>query len=335
MVLGLGVGLALARWLGLVQAAFSCVITVWFLAYGRALDRGRVGPSLRIVQALLESTLPWVSIVLVASSQGAVYALGSWVPPLSSLQGGDFYEFSHRFLAGGLGLFTLLLAVLLLVKERRVWLRWLGLIAVLGVVAQAILGGQVVIRLLHYWLPVIHACFAEIVFAAVVGIAVFTSKWWLSEKPQLADKGSPSIHFLAVLNAAVIYLQVILGAGFRHKDIPIWPHAAGALVVLGTVTWTAVALRKRFGELRELSRARILLHAIFGAQFLLGILAYWSRLTTAEAPQPMPVMVVLTVVHTVVGAILFAFSVLVALMCYRAVARGGEVAARAPQVTTG
>ena len=260
---------------------------------------------------------------------------GVWVPALSSLQGGDFFEFSHRFVAGGLGIFTLLLAVLLMVKESRVWLRWLGWIAVLGVVVQAVLGGQVVIRLLHYWLPVIHACFAQIVFAAVLGIAVFTSKWWVSERPQLEDKGSPSIHFLATLNAAVIYLQVILGAGFRHKDIPIWPHAVGALVVLGTVTWTAVALRKRFGNSQEFGKARILLHAIFGTQFLLGLLAYWSRLTTAESPQPMPVMVWLTVIHTVVGAILFAFSVLVVLMCYRLVPRGGEVTATEPQVTTG
>lgn len=260
---------------------------------------------------------------------------GVWVPSLSSLQGGDFFEFSHRFVAGGLGIFTLLLAVLLMVKESRVWLRWLGWIAVLGVLVQAVLGGQVVIRLLHYWLPVIHACFAQIVFAAVLGIAVFTSKWWVSERPQLEDKGSPSIHFLATLNAAVIYLQVILGAGFRHKDIPIWPHAAGALLVLGTVTWTAVALRKRFGASRELGVARILLHAIFGTQFILGLLAYWSRLTTADAPQPMPVMVTLTVIHTVVGAILFAFSVLVVLMCYRLAPRSGEVAARATQVTAG
>ncbi|HKW64589.1 MAG TPA: COX15/CtaA family protein [Candidatus Acidoferrum sp.] len=259
---------------------------------------------------------------------------GVWVPALNSLQGGDFFEFSHRFVAGGLGIFTLLLAVLLMVKESRVWLRWLGWIAVLGVVVQAVLGGQVVIRLLHYWLPVIHACFAQIVFAAVLGIAVFTSKWWVSERPQLEDKGSPSIHLLATLNAAVIYLQVILGAGFRHKDIPIWPHAVGALVVMGTVTWTAVALRKRFEASLEFKKARILLHSIFGIQFLLGLLAYWSRLTTAEATQPMPVMVWLTVIHTVVGAILFAFSVLVVLMCYRSVPRGGEVAATA-QVTTG
>jgi cytochrome c oxidase assembly protein subunit 15 len=260
---------------------------------------------------------------------------GTWVPALSSLQGGDFFEFSHRFVAGGLGILTLLLAILLLVKESRTWLRWLGVVAVLGVVVQAILGGQVVIRLLHYWLPVIHTCFAQIVFAAVLGIAVFTSKWWVSERPQIEDSGTPSIHALATLNAVVIYLQVILGAGFRHREIPIWPHAAGALVVLGVVTWTAVALRKRFGASKELAKARILLHAIFGIQFLLGLLAYWSRLTTAGAPQPMPVMVTLTVVHTVVGAILFAFSVLLVLLCYRLVPGGREVAAAAPQASAG
>ena len=292
------------------------------------------------VFAVCWTILLFVAGALVTSNEAALSVIdwpkshGSWVPPLSSLRGGDFYEFSHRFVAGGLGIFTLLLAVLLL-RERRVWLRWLGAIAVLGVVAQAILGGQVVIQLLHYWLPVIHACFAQIVLAAVLAIAVFTSKWWVSERPQLEDKGSPSIHFVATLNAVVIYLQVILGAGFRHKDIPIWPHAAGALVVLGTVIWTAVALRKRFGASRELGVARILLHAIFGTQFLLGLLAYWSRLTT-EAPQPMPLMVWLTVVHTVVGAILFAFSVLVVLLCYRLVPRGREVAATAAsEVSTG
>jgi hypothetical protein len=143
------------------------------------------------------------------------------------------------------------------------------------------------------------------------------------------------IHSLVILNASVIYLQVILGAGFRHKEIPIWPHAAGALVVLGVVTWTAVALRKRFSASRELAKARILLHAIFGTQFLLGLLAYWSRLTTADAPQPMPMMVTLTVIHTVVGAILFAFSVLIVLICYRLVPRGREVTAAAPQPSAG
>src|SRR5438094_8929506 len=180
------------------------------------------------VFTVLWTILLFVAGALVTSKDAALSVTdwpkshGSWVPPLSSLQGGDFFEFSHRFVAGGLGIFTLVLAVLLFVKESRVWLRWLGAIAVLGVVVQAVLGGQVVIRLLHYWLPVIHACFAQIGFAAVLGIAVFTSKWWVSDQPQLEDSGTPSIHSLAILNAAVIYVQVILGAGFRHQEIPIW-----------------------------------------------------------------------------------------------------------------
>ena len=294
------------------------------------------------VFVVLWAILLFVAGALVTSNDAALSVTdwpkshGVWFPSPSTLKGGDLFEFSHRFFAGGLGLLTLGLAAWLWTKEKRTWLRWFALIAVLGVAVQAILGGQVVIQLLHYWLPMIHACFAQLVFAAVLSIAVFTSKWWVSDQSQLEDRGVPSIHSVVTLNAAVIFLQVILGAGFRHKEIPIWPHLAGALLVLGVVVWTAVVLRKRFGQSRELSRVRILLHAIFGTQFLLGFGAYWSRLSTAEAPQPMPVMVILTVVHTVVGAILFALSILIILLCYRLIPRRGEAAATAArQVTTG
>ncbi len=262
-------------------------------------------------------------------------SFGTWFPSLRMLAGGAFFEHTHRVIAGVLGILVFILAIWLWKKEPRLWMRWFGVAAVAGVAAQAILGGQVVRQLLHYWLPVAHASFAQIVFAAVLGIAVFTSKWWVSERPQLADTGAPSLHFLANLNAGIIYLQVILGAGFRHKEMPVWPHIAGAMVVLVVVTWTAIALRKRFPQSRELSKARVLLHAIFGTQFLLGIGAYWSRISTLDAPQPMPVMVWLTVIHTVVGAILFAFSILLVLLCYRLIPRGREVTATAPQVTTG
>jgi cytochrome c oxidase assembly protein subunit 15 len=279
----------------------------------------------------------WTIFLFVAgalvTSNDAALAVPDW--PLSfhkffpEMSGGVFYEHGHRMIAGGLGVFTLVLAILIWLKEERRWLRWFAAIAVGGVVVQAILGGQVVIQLLHYWLPVIHACFAQIVFAAVLSIAVFTSRWWVSERPQLEDAGSPPMHTVAIVNSAVIYGQVILGAGFRHQEIPIWPHMAGALVVLGVVIWTAVVLRKRFGHSPELSKARIFLHAMVGTQILLGLAAYWSRLTTENAAQPMPVMVWLTVIHTVFGAILFAFSVLIVLLCYRIIPRKGKQPASA------
>jgi cytochrome c oxidase assembly protein subunit 15 len=282
------------------------------------------------VFVVLWTILLLIAGALVTSNEAALsvpdwpLSYGTLTPPMV---GGVVYEHSHRLIAAGLGILTLLLAIVLWVADERRWLRWFGVIAVLGVIVQAILGGQVVIQLLHYWLPVIHACFAQIVFAAVLSIAVFTSRWWMSERPQLEDRGSPSIRTVVLLNAVVIFFQVFLGAAFRHQEMPIWPHIAGALAVLAMVIWTAVALRKRFSESPELSRSRILLHAIFGVQFLLGFGAYWSRLTTADAPQPMPLTIALTVTHTVVGALVFAASVVIVLLCYRVVPRRKELAA--------
>ncbi len=138
-------------------------------------------------------------------------SFGTWFPSLRMLAGGAFFEHSHRVIAAVMGFLVLFLAIWLWKKDPRPWMRWFGVTAVGGVVAQAVLGGQVVRQFLHYWLPVIHASFAQIVFATVLSIAVFTSEWWVSDRPQLEDSGTPSIHSLAILNAAVIYLQVILG----------------------------------------------------------------------------------------------------------------------------
>src|SRR3989449_9536670 len=98
-------------------------------------------------------TVCWTILLFVAgalvTSKDAALSVTDWptshgtlVPPLSSLPGGGLFEFSHRAVAGGLGILVLVLAVSLCAKESRVWLRWLGVVAVLGVAVPAILGGQ-------------------------------------------------------------------------------------------------------------------------------------------------------------------------------------------------
>jgi cytochrome c oxidase assembly protein subunit 15 len=276
----------------------------------------------------------WTILLLVAgalvTSNDAALAVPDWptsygtfTPPMV---GGIIYEHSHRVIAGVLGILLIIEAIVIWRYEERRWLRWFALAAVGGVVAQAILGGQVVMQLLHYWLPVLHACFAQIMFGAILSLAVFTSKWWTENHTGLEDRGGLPIHTIVNINAVVIFTQVFLGAGFRHQDMPIWPHIVGAVVVLGVMSWTAAVLRRRFGSSREMTLGRTLLHAMVGTQLLLGAAAYWSRLATQDAPQPMPVMVVLTVAHTVFGALVFATAILVVLMCYRLVPRRGSVA---------
>lgn len=252
-------------------------------------------------------------------------SFGRWFPPLRMLNGGAFYEHSHRVIAAILGIFIIILAGLLWKKEERPWLKKLGFFAIGLVIFQGILGGLTVIKLLHYWLPVMHACTAELMFITLVSIAFFTSHWWMENLPQYEDTATPPIHSIVTLNSALIFLQILAGAGFRHQYISVTPHVIGSVFVLGMVIWTASVLRKRFGKVKEIVRVRIALHAIVGMQILLGIAAYWSRISTATDPQPMPVMITFTVIHTIVGAILFATSIVTVLLCYRLVPTKREV----------
>jgi len=275
----------------------------------------------------------WATVLLTAgalvTSEDAALAVPDW--PLSygtlnpPMVGGIAFEHSHRLIAAGLGLLTIVLAALLWRYDERPAIRYLGLAALGGVILQGILGGLAVLKLLHYWLPVMHACTAEIVFAILVSIAFFTGRWWMQNLPQCEDRGSPAIHAIVSLNAFLIFLQVLVGAGFRHRYLSLKPHVFGVPIILAMVFWTAAVLRRRFPQVPEISRARFWLHSIVALQILLGVVALWARIVSADDPQPMPPVVVATVVHTVVGALLFAASIITVLLCYRLVPRRKEV----------
>jgi cytochrome c oxidase assembly protein subunit 15 len=275
----------------------------------------------------------WAVVLLTAgalvTSEDAALAVPDWPLSYGTLNppmiGGIAFEHSHRLIAAALGFFIVILTFVLWRREERPWMRWLGLAALGMVIVQGILGGLVVLKLLHYWLPVMHACTAEIMFAILVSIAFFTSRWYMQELPQVPDQGSPSIHFIVTLNSLVIFLQVLVGAGFRHKYISLKPHVVGAPIVLAMVIWTAAVLKRRFPDVPALARIRKLLHSIVGLQILLGLVALWARINSADDPQPLFPVVASTVIHTVVGAILFATSIITVLVCDRLVPRRRQV----------
>ena len=91
------------------------------------------------------------------------------------------------------------------------------------------------------------------------------------------------------------------------------------------VIWTAAVLRRRFPEVPAIGRVRMLLHSVVGLQIIFGLIALWARIHSADDPQPMPTVVISTVVHTVVGAILFAVSIVTVLVCERLVPRRREI----------
>lgn len=241
-------------------------------------------------------------------------AYGRLIPPLV---GGIRFEFTHRVIAGIVAVLTTILAIWLARVEPQRAARRLGWTALTLVFAQAILGG---IRVLHghpAQVATAHAILAQIFFLSVVSLAVCTSEWWRLSSPQLDDSGSPRLRALAVWTTAAIFVQIILGAAFRHGAFGILPHIIGAVVVLFFVIWVGRTVRVRFGQSRDLRRCVAFLHAFFGTQFILGGAAYWAVLTVQGAAQPTLTYVIISVAHVLFGALTLAASLLLTLSCFR------------------
>lgn len=250
-------------------------------------------------------------------------AYGTVVPPLV---GGIVYEYSHRVMATCVGMLTIGLAAWLWSAEERAWMRWLGVAALGGVIAQGILGGMTVRMMQPPPVSAAHATLAQLFFSTTVAIAIFTSRWWQSNVVQMEDTLSPSISDQALWMTIAVFLQLILGAAFRHKAFGIYPHLVGAFFVTVLIFMVAGTLKRRYANSPALRTCAKLLHILIGVQLLLGAAAWWSRMYSAQFPQPIPVMVTFTVIHTVTGALVLATSLLTLLVTHRVLRAGNKVA---------
>lgn len=126
-----------------------------------------------------------------------------------------FIEHSHRVLGGVVGLLTIALAVVIWRTDRRKWLVYLGLFAVVAVAFQGTLGGFRVIEN-RRTLAMVHGCMAPLFFGLCGALAVFTSRRWCRGIPPQENDGASKLQRLAVITTALVYLQIVLGAWVRH-----------------------------------------------------------------------------------------------------------------------
>jgi cytochrome c oxidase assembly protein subunit 15 len=161
------------------------------------------------------------------------YGYNMFLFPISKWVGGIFYEHTHRLVASWVGFLTVILAVWLWIKEERRWLRWLGVAAVVAVCAQGVLGGLRV-TLYKDELGIFHATLAQLFFVLVSAIALFTSRWWLAERPLVSvTQGQSQLRYFYLFTAVCILAQLALGSTMRHQHaglaIPDFPTAYGKL----------------------------------------------------------------------------------------------------------
>jgi len=233
--------------------------------------------------------------------------------------GGVRYEWSHRMLAGTLVSLTMAIAIWTLLVEKRRWLRWLAVGAFCTVIAQATLGGLTVLLFQPPWISTAHATVAQTFFCIAVAIALFTGRKWVEEQPRVEfDQRRPSLTTLTWLSVLVMYVQLILGGMFRHHGMSWWPHVVHAVIVLFVLSWTAVRAISVYSNIEAVRRPAIIMLSLLITQLGLGFTAFLTRVAWGRsAAQPELPMVVATVAHVAVGALLLATTVVLAIQVWR------------------
>jgi cytochrome c oxidase assembly protein subunit 15 len=271
----------------------------------------------------------WTFLLIVAgalvTSNDAGLSVPDWPTSFGSLYkipklvGGVKFEHTHRMIAQVAGLLTIILAVWTGRAEKRRWMRTLGWGALGTVVAQGILGGLTVLFFLPPPISSAHAALAQTFFCLAVAIAVFTGQKWVEEQPRVEfDTRRPSLFTLTLLSIFVLYVQLILGAMFRHHGMSWWPHVANAVVVSFVLAWTAVRALTSYANVEAIRRPAVLMLSLVIAQLCLGFVAFLTRVSWGhDAVQPELPMVISTVTHVAVGALLLASTVILAIQVWR------------------
>ena len=245
---------------------------------------------LLIAGALVTSNDAGLSVPDWPTSFGSLYKIPRMV-------GGVSFEHTHRMIAEFIGLLTIVIAIWTWRSDHRRWMKNLSIAALGTVVAQGILGG---ITVLHFLPPAVssaHAALGQTFFCIAVAIALFTGRNWVEEVPQTAeDSHHPTLLTLSLLSIFILYVQLFLGAMFRHHGMSWWPHVLDAPLVAIVLTWTAIRALTQYSKIQAVRRPAVMILWLLITQLCLGFLAFITRVAWGrDAVQPELPMVVSTV----------------------------------------
>jgi heme a synthase len=281
----------------------------------------------RLALATLGATSVLILLGGLVTNTGAALAVPDWpntfgynmvLFPWSRMVGGILYEHSHRLMGALVGVLTLALAGALWREGGR--LRRLGIIAVAAVVAQGVLGGLRVV-LLEDTLAIFHGCLAQAFFALLAVIVLLTAP----RGRIVASPVEPALRGLAVLAAILVYVQILFGALLTHAG-RIDLHLAGAVLVFVLVPIVAAQLR-RTGDTVAVPMSR-LVTVLLGVQLLLGVGSYLARFSPVWIPGEQLTVTALPVAHRLIGSLILAAAVVLAVRVSAASAAQVEPALR-------
>src|SRR5438094_7716297 len=184
------------KWLNLL-AWLTCVATLLIICSGGMVTSKNVG--------------------LAVPDWPTTFGYNMFLFPVSRWVGGILFEHTHRLMGSLVGFLTIILAVCLWLGDDRRWVRNLGVISVVGVILQGILGGLRV-TMIKDQIGIFHACVAQAFLGLLVLIALVTTNFWqaMDCRASVSDANLRVVQ-LAMVITIVIYVQLALGATMRHQ----------------------------------------------------------------------------------------------------------------------
>lgn len=259
-----------------------------------------------------------------------------------------FIEHGHRLLGATVGIFTIALCVVFWRCESRRWARWLGAVALVGVVSQGLLGGMRVL-LDERVLARIHGSVGPAFFAFAVALTVLTSRRWRSSQDPVVSAGAGRLQNMAVITTVLAYMQLVVGAHLRHPSLMWAPSVFQSMVVFHLILAAALAVHAiglvvrstRLTECdRTIRRTCWLLATLIFAQIVLGGLTWlenygWYMFTERYAFAASHVVqaqsqlqALITTAHVAMGSLILATCGALSLLCFRWLRRVPRSAAR-------
>ena len=267
----------------------------------------------RLAVATMLATFALILFGGLVTNTGAALAVPDWPTtfghnmffyPWSQMVGGIFYEHSHRLLGAVVGVLTLVLAASLWPAGSR--LRALGVLAVVAVCVQGLLGGLRVV-LLEETLAIVHGCLAQAFFALIAshGLSHVAAR---AEWPRAGStaararwpRGPPCWSI-----CRSCWARFLTHAGWLDLHLV----GAGAVFVLVPIV---TARLRRSGDPVGVPLAAVLL-ALLGVQLLLGVGSYLSRFSAIWIPGGQLAMLAMPVAHRLVGSLILATTVVLAV----------------------
>jgi cytochrome c oxidase assembly protein subunit 15 len=252
---------------------------------------------------------------------------GMFAYPWLRSTGDKFLEHGHRLAGIVIGLASIALVGMTFAIDLRGWVRAMSVGALLGIIAQGILGGFRVL-MDEQGLAFVHGSFAALVFAFLCSLATVTSAGWRESKP--GARVTSRQLWIAMTACGLVFVQYVLGGLLRHRGMALTEHLMFAgIATLAIAALAVTSLRSGAAWLRGPAG---LLFPLVVAQLALGVATWITKLGPGAgawvatlgfedfvATAGSPLQVTLRTGHVLVGMLLFATCVVLAVRTARVV----------------